>query len=101
MQTASAVSGFSGLKEILIRTYKIDRPPIEVRLHFSQTENLLLMHDYDDHGKMIVISNNPKRKAFSDFLTGNARLLCVEALETEFPAADLNSRFLLYGYFRS
>jgi hypothetical protein len=39
-------------------------------------------------------------KRISDAVTGNARLLCLEGLKTEFPAGDLNNRFLLYGYFR-
>jgi hypothetical protein len=100
MQTASAVSGFSELKGLLIRTYKIEKPPMEVRLHFSQTENLLLMHDYDDHKKVIVLSDNTKGKNLSDFLTGNARKLCFDAVRTQSPAAHLNAGFLLYGYFR-
>jgi hypothetical protein len=100
MNAASAVSGFSELKELLIRTYKIERPPVEVRLHFSQEGNQLLMHDYDDHKKVIILSYNLKTKRLSDAVVGNARLVCLEALNTELPATDLNSRFLLYGYFR-
>jgi hypothetical protein len=100
MKTTSAVSGFSELKELLIRTYKIERPAIEVRLYFTEEENALLMHDYDDHKKVIVLSNNIKTKHLSKALLGNARLLCFEALKTELPAVDLNNGFLLCGHFR-
>jgi hypothetical protein len=100
MNTSSAVSGFSELKELLIRTYKIERPSIEVRLHFSELEGQLLMHDYDDHKKVIVLSNSFIAKSLSAALIGNARELCLESLEAESPAADLNDGFLLYGYFR-
>ncbi len=100
MKTTSAVSGFSELKELLIRTYKIEKPAIEVRLHFTEEENALLMHDYDDHEKVIVLSGDIKEGGLSRSLTGNARDLCIKALETESPAADLKNGFLLYGHFR-
>jgi hypothetical protein len=100
MKATSAVSGFSELKELLIRTYKIERPSNEVRLHFSQEGNELLMHDCDDHQKVITLSNKIKDKRLSNLITGNARMICMEALEAEFPAAYLNDRFLLYGYYR-
>jgi hypothetical protein len=80
-----------------LRDHKLQ---IEVRLHFSEEQGQLLMHDYDDHKKVVILSDNIKANRLSDSLTGNARRLCLNALRTQSPATHLNIEFLLNGYFR-
>lgn len=49
MQQQQLISGFSELKDLLIRTYNIEKDREFVRLYFSECDNQLLMYDYDDH----------------------------------------------------
>jgi len=46
MQQRELISGFSELKDLLIRTYKFEKEREFVRLYFSEYKNELLMHDY-------------------------------------------------------
>ena len=101
MQTMSAVSGFTELKDLLIRTYNIDRPKEEIRLWFTVLEDLLIMHDYQDHQKSIVLINSIQAKAFKKLKLNHATELLEEALETNKPDVFLNDGFLLHGFFRT
>ena len=101
MQQREFVSGFSDLKDLLIRTYKIDRSREFVRLCFSKKDNSLLMHDYDDHKKMLVLCSNLKEENIQEGLPLNARRLVSESLKHFSPAEFLIKEFQLNGFFRS
>ena len=100
MQQRDVVSGFTELKDLLIRTYQINRSRDLVKLYFSQGENELLMHDYDDHNKVISLCANLSLRERSIPLTQNAHRVIGESLKHKFPAEFLNSEFLLNGFFR-
>lgn len=100
MQQRELVSGFSELKDLLIRTYKIDRNRELVRLYFSEKDNELLMHDYDDHKKSFALSRSMNNKEISHGLTANALRLVKESLNRVSPADFLIEQFQLNGFFR-
>lgn len=100
MQQRELVSGFSDLKNILIRTYKIDRDRELVKLYFTERDSELLMHDYDDHKKVICLCTNLKNKFIRNDLVSKARLLVEESLMQANPAQFLNLEFQLNGFFR-
>ena len=55
MQQKDLVVGFSDLKDILIQTYKIEKPRDQIRLYFSFVGTELRMHDYEDHEKAVTV----------------------------------------------
>ncbi len=99
MQQRELMSGFSDLKVLLIRTYKIDRSSELVKLYFTQADNELLLHDYDDHEKIISLCSDLKNKFIRDILTFKAKLLVEESLMHHNPAQFLNNEFQLNGFF--
>jgi hypothetical protein len=101
MQSIEIVSGYSDLKTLLVRTYKIDRPVEFIRLFFSESQNELLLHDYDDHKKIIHICYSIKMKDIRPRLSRNSNQLILESLNQKSPAQFLNDGFKLYGFFRS
>ncbi len=101
MQQHEQVSGFSDLKDILIRTFQIGRDRAHVKLYFSTLDNALLMHDYDDHKKVIVLSRDIKTKVIKQGITGATRELIIEALMHHKPQNFLNDGFKLNGFFIS
>jgi hypothetical protein len=100
MQQLDSVTGFSELKDILIRTYRIERSREFIKLYFSEIENMLLMHDYDDHSKVIYICLNTKKKKAQQHLTSKAKLVVENSLDQLHPSKYLNDQFQLYGFFR-
>lgn len=100
MQQRELVSGFSELKFILINTYKIDQSPELVKLYFTEIEGSLLMHDYNDHNKVIHLSFNFKKKEVSRGVTGKALKVVKESFNHKVPSNYLNLNFQLYGFFR-
>ena len=101
MQERVLISGFSELKDLLIKTFQIERNTEFVRLYFSQKNNELLMHDYDDHKKAINLSFNLKKGDIKTMLTINAHRVVKESLKHKSPAEFLNNGFKLSGFFRS
>ena len=101
MQQREMVSGFSELKDLLIRTCKIERGRDLVKLYFSESRNTLVMHDYDDHKKEICICIDLDLKVVWEGIAGNAQFLVSESLNQASPAVFLNDGFKLYGFFRS
>lgn len=100
MQQREIMSGFSDLKELLIRTYKIDKDREFVRLYFTELAGALLMQDYHDHKKSIPLCYNVKRKLIEVTLSAKAQLLIEESLLHPVPAKFLNDEFMLNGSFR-
>ena len=100
MQQRELVSGFSELKDLLIRTYKIERNREFVKLYFSEKGNELLMHDYNDHKKSFALSVNIAKKQIPAGLTANAHRLVKESLSRASPAGFLIEEFQLNGFFR-
>lgn len=94
------VSGFSELKNILIRAYKIERPRDQIKLHFTIQEDELLMHDYDDHSKFVSLSNRISTKHVVNFPEKKAVEIVKVALDQDDPLDYLKDGFLLYGFFR-
>ena len=101
MQQREVVSGFSDLKDLLIRTYKIEKEREFLKLYFTEKANELLMHDFNDHQRKIGICLDVKRKIIKDTLSPIAKLLVKESLLHTDPAKFLNDEFKLYGFFRS
>ncbi len=101
MQQLELVTGFSELKDMLIRKYKIERSRNLTKLYFSEKENSLLLHDYDDHRRTITLCSNLKSGTISDDLGLNAVLLVSESLKHPSPAEFLIREFQLNGFFRS
>lgn len=100
MQQKELVSGFSELKDLLIRTYKIDRDRSLVKLYFSEKDDLLLMHDYDDHKKSLALSLSISNRDIGTGLTGHSYNLVAESLLQPNPTEFLNIGFKLNGFFR-
>ncbi|MBC7420192.1 MAG: hypothetical protein H7328_05640 [Bdellovibrio sp.] len=84
MQQTELVGGFSELKDLLIKTYRIERPQELVRLYFTAVEDELLMHDYNDHAKLIGLGTI-ERPSASKSLSHNASKVVRAALETGDP----------------
>ena len=101
MQQRELVSGFTELKDLLIRTYGIERRREFVRLYFTLRGKVLLMHDYDDHKKEIVICSNIEEKIVGKGLGVIARRVVKESLRRPSPTAFLIQEFQLNGFFRS
>ncbi len=101
MQQRELVSGFSELKDLLIRTYKINRRREFVRLYFSIANNELLMHDYDDHKKALSLCSDIEQKKIREGLMSKSHRLAKESLKHPSPAEFLNNESKLYGFFRS
>ena len=101
MQQREIVSGYSELKDLLIRTYKIERSRELVKLYFTENDNRLLMHDYDNHKNSVEISKKINAKLISSQLSYYAFRLALEALKNQSPSEYLNSGFKLNGFFRS
>ena len=73
MQQREIVSGYSELKDLLIRTYQIERRREFIKLYFTEKNNRLLMHDYNDHKKFIELVEEIDTKIVSTKLTNSAR----------------------------
>lgn len=101
MQQREFMSGFSDLKDLLIRTYKVDKEREFIKLYFTEKENELLMHDFNDHKRAIGICSDIKNKIIEATLSPIAKLLIKESLIHTDPAKFLNDEFKLYGFFRS
>lgn len=97
MQQKDIVSGFSDLKDILIRTYKIERPRNQIRLHFTFSNEELWMHDYDDHWKKVVVAKDGRNR-----VPENSRgwKLIRTAIKYKNPHTLLNELFQSHGFFR-
>ena len=100
MKQRELVSGFSELKDLLIRIYKIDRDREFVKLYFSEKDNELLMHDYDEHEKVLDMSRDITNKQIRDGLNTNSHNLIQESLLYNKPSEFLNNGFKLNGFFR-
>ena len=97
MQQKDLVVGFSDLKDILIHTYKIEKPREQVRLYFSIITADLWMHDYDDHAKKVaLLQGGLNRLPYDSF---GWRLVNF-VKKSRKPDALLNDLFQLYGFFR-
>lgn len=100
MQQTEFISGFSELKELLIKTYNIETDKALVRLYFTESNNELLMHDYDNHKKVICLCSNLKDKIIKNGLPTKAMLLVNESIDHASAAQFLNFEFKLSGFFR-
>ena len=70
MHQREQVSSFSELKDLLIRTFQIERDRAFVKLHFSENGTELLMHDYDDHKKALALSRDMMNLDIREGLNG-------------------------------
>jgi hypothetical protein len=100
MEQRETVSGFSELKDLLIRTYQIEKSREFVRLFFSESDGALIMHDFDDHNKTIHLCFDIKKRSIQKNLTNNAKQLVIESLDQPSPSQYLIDEFQLYGFFR-
>lgn len=101
MQQRELVAGFSELKDLLIRTYKINRDREFIRLYFSEKDNQLLMHDYEEHQQALTLSRDIINKQIRDGLSANSHNLIKESLLRPKPSEFWNIGFKLNGFFRS
>lgn len=72
-----------------------------VRLYFSECKNELLMHDFNDHNKIVSLCIDLKKKNILNSLTMNAYRLVDESLRHISPSEFLIKEFQLNGFFRS
>lgn len=100
MEQRDLVVGFSELKDLLIRTYQIDRDRNLVRLYFTSNGKELFMHDFDDHQKIIILSFRTKEKLVRPGLREFIRRTVLMALAQTDPAEFLNINFQLHGFFK-
>ena len=100
MEQREIISGFSELKDLLIRTYHIKKERELIKLYFSEINNTLLMHDNSDHKNAIVLSKNLKSKQALSGLPYMAHRLVLESLKHVSPSEFLNKEFQLNGFFR-
>ena len=101
MESLQIVSGFSELKDLLIRTYQVTKNKEFIRLYFTELDNELLMHDYADHKKVIVLSRNIDAQNISVEIPVRARRLIRESFMRKGASDFLNRGFQLHGFFRS
>jgi hypothetical protein len=101
MQPRKIISGLSDLKQLLIRTYSIERSRALVKLHFTEKNNELLMHDYDDHNKVLILIRKIDDRQIRAGLTANAHGVVKESLNYPSPSEFLNTSFKLNGFFKS
>ena len=101
MEQLEIMSGFHDLKDLLIISYKLTKNRDSIKLHFTEYKNELLMHDYDDHKKLVQISRNVASRATAAVLSNRAQYLIEESLRHKSPSKFLNDQFQLYGFFRS
>ncbi len=101
MQQLNSVTGFSELKDLLIRTYKIEKDRELIKLYFAEYKNELFMHDYSNHKNLICLCRNTKTKTPSKKLPPKAYEIVLQALNQVKPAEFLIEGFRLYGFFRS
>ena len=101
MQQSKIVSGFSDLKNLIIRTYKIEQDREFVKLFFSEKDNELLIHDYNDHSRVLTLVRQIDAKEIRIGLTANAYRLVKESLNHKSPSEFLINEFQLSGFFRS
>lgn len=100
MQQREFISGFSELKDLLIRTYNIKKEREFVRLYFSEHDNQLLMHDYNDHKRAISLCADLKQKSIRSGLSVYSKRLVTESLKFPKSSVFLNKEFQLHGFFR-
>ena len=100
MDQLEIVLGYSELKELIIRKYKIDKNRELVKLYFTAEDNKLVIHDYHDHKKAITLVQNIKRRQLSIFSGHNGRRLVQQSLNYADPVKFLNDEFRLSGFFR-
>jgi hypothetical protein len=101
MQQLDSVTGFSELKDLLIRTYNIEKERSLIQLHFTESDHELLMHDYSDHEKVICLCSDLRVGTPDKSLSPRAKRIVNEALKQNKPCEFLNNGFKLYGFFRS
>ena len=99
MKQLDKISGFTELKDMLIRTYLINRSHDLVKLFFSERKNALYVHDYDDHSKALRICNNIELEYIPHGLPPNVFRLANESLKHASPAEFLINEFKLSGFF--
>lgn len=99
MEQTEFVVGFSELKDLLIDKYKIQTPREELRLYFTVTSNQLLMHDFKNHNRIVLLSGDVFRKYVERIPMNTAAKLIRYSIESKMPADMLNDHFMLYGYF--
>ena len=97
MQQRELVSGFSELKDLLIRICKIERPRNQIRLYFTFSDNELWMHDYADHEKKVLLLKNKINHLPTD---SQGWKLINDSIKSKEPDALLNTLFQLHGFFR-
>ncbi len=101
MQNRQIVSGFSELKDLLIKKYKIGESRENIRLHFSMSGADLYLHNYRRHEEKIKLARIVAGKMANNLiLRSNARDLVDVALKEKGPAEYLNQQFQLNGFFR-
>ena len=100
MEQYNLVVGFSDLKELLIRTYAIERDRALVKLYFSESALELVLHDYDDHFKTIVLCFDMPKKRLRRGLSYHSQKLVRKSLNYRKPSDFLNNEFRLNGFFR-
>lgn len=101
MEQMEIISGFSELKDLLIRMHHMKKDREFIRLYFSETNNMLLMHDYSDHKNAIVLCKSLMLKQVSGELTYVAHRLVLESLKHASPSEFLINNYQLYGFFRN
>jgi hypothetical protein len=100
MQHIDSVAGFSDLKDLLIRTHKIEKGRELIKLYFTESDDRLYMHDYNDHKKMITLCKSIREKELSNSLSRRSERLIREALNHRSPSQYLIMNFNLYGFFK-
>ena len=69
MQTFHIIAGFSDIKSELRTRAQISKSLQQLELWFTCDENVLYVHDYDDHQKCVVLAiYNPRSNLWNYFL---------------------------------
>ncbi len=100
MPQIDMITGFSDLKDLLIRTYNIQKPREFIRLYFTLDNDYLLMHDFHDHKKVITLCFSINSKILRKGLTIKSQKLVMNSLNQNIPSEFLNNEFQLNGFFR-
>ncbi len=102
MQQRQIVSGFSEIKDLLIRKYKITEDREKLRLYFTYNDGLLTVHNYRSHEQQIILTDRTFSGVINHMLPKNSfsRQVVKLALNETRPDDFLNSQFKLHGFFR-
>lgn len=103
MHAYQIVAGFSEIKIELRKKARISKPIKDLHLWFSIEENILSVHDYEEHGKFITLAVYDDRDdwtiIYKDILGRRVIDYGIRKAEKFKEAKELNELYESHGFF--